>query len=260
MFLNLGQKIYTLFNASSMKVNNMYTHKAEQHYFDLYYPIITDHLAPNSRILDIGCQNGRFTIPLANEGHKLTATDIDDEYFDFIKSHLEDSSSVEFAKEEITTTLSSQPQDHFDSILCVELLYTMKNTSELLNGLAKLMKPNGLLITSHRTLGFYVYRYLKEKNFKDLHKVMDNKHPAFNCQTAEEIRKIYTQAGYQVEEIKPIGMFSGFSKDPFSFIANPELLNPTELNNLLELENSPQLQSLFMNNARYLLVVARINK
>lgn len=237
----------------------MYTHKAEQHYFELYYPTIKQYLAPHSNLLDIGCQNGRFTIPLANEGHTLTATDIDDTYFEFIQSHISDSKSINFHKEQIIKSISRLPQGHFDGILCLELLYTMHNTPELLRGLLKLIKPKGLLITSHRPLGFYIYQYIKEKNFRALFQMLNDKHPAFNAQTPEALRELYTKAGYYVEEIKPIGMFSGFSKDPFLSIANPELMEPSHLDNLSKLESNPQLQSMFANNARYLLVVARAN-
>ena len=249
-----------MFGKRNTKVNNMYTHKAEQHYFDLYYPSIQSRITPNSTILDIGCQNGRFTIPLANAGHSLTATDIDDQYFEFIKSNVDPDLQVEFYKEKIEKTISRAAEDHYDCILCLELLYTMKNTAELVTGLRTLLKPGGLLVTSHRSLGYYIYRYIKERNFKDLNKILNDQHPAFNCQTPDQLETLYSNAGFEVEEIKPIGLFSGFSKDPFSFVADPEDLNDSELRSIKELELNPIYQGLFANNARYLMVHARIAK
>lgn len=238
----------------------MYTHRAEQHYFDLYYSSIANRISPNSTILDIGCQNGRFTIPLANDGHNLTATDIEDEYFDFIKGNLNKGVQVLFSKEKVTKTIKRTEQDSFDSILCLELLYTMKNTPDLLKGFGKLLKTDGLLFTSHRSFGYYIYRYIKEDNLSALDQILNDQHPAFNCQTPDQLQKIYEESGYEIEEIKPIGMFSGFSKDPFSFIADPELVDDAKLKRLQELENNEHFQSLFANNARYLMVVARVKK
>ena len=258
MIRDILNKVQGKYQKHFGKVTNMYNDLAESHYFDLYYPIIQKHLVSNSNILDIGCQYGRFTVPLANDGHSLTATDISKKYFGFIKSQLNSNASVEFHKEEIKATISREPQNQFDAVLCLELLYTMGHTAELLKDLQKLIKSGGLLITSHRTIGYYVYRYLKEKDYDNLQKILEENHPVFNAQTHEKLRAIYSTPGYEILEIAPIGMFSGSSRDPFTFISDPGSLGKVELKKLHDLENHSQLQSLFPNNARYSLVVARV--
>lgn len=239
------------------KIYNMYTYNAERHYFDLYYKHIKNHIPFSSNILDIGCQYGRFTIPLANEGHKITATDLKEKYFKFVKSNLKSSDQVEFHKEKIHETIDGHPRNYYDVILCLELLYNLTGTDEILVGLKKLLKPQGLLVTSHRTMGYYTYRYIKEKKFDSLRQILSDDHPVFNCQTPEKLKNIYKKAGLEIVTINPIAMFSGYANDPFTCILNPGKPDKKELKKLTDLENDPTLQSLFINNARYLLVIAR---
>jgi hypothetical protein len=141
-------------------------------------------------------------------------------------------------------------------ILCLELLYNLTDTAGYIKKLSVLLKPGGLLITSHRSKGYYVYRFIREKKFQDVQKILSGTHHDYNCQTPEELNPIFDASQLEIKSINPIGIFSGFGKDAFSGIANPVKLNNSHKSELLTLETDNYLSKLFMNNARYLMVVA----
>lgn len=238
-------------------VFNMHKHKAEQYYFKQYINIIYDHIKSNSKILDIGCQYGRFTIPLIEKGHTLVCTDINEKYFSYVKKQLSISSNASFIKETIDDTILNQYHKEYDAILCLELLYNLNNPEQYISKLSKLLKKEGLLITSHRSIGYYGYRFLKEKNYQGFKDVLQNKHISYNALPHDELIKLYENSGYKVLKTYGIGILSGFYTDAFAGIANPQKLNEIELNDLSLLENDVNLNKMFINNARYILVIAQ---
>jgi 2-polyprenyl-3-methyl-5-hydroxy-6-metoxy-1,4-benzoquinol methylase len=235
--------------------HNMFTHKAEQFYFQEYADVILPFILPGNALLDVGCQFGRFSIPAYQAGAQVTATDIHEKYFRFINTQLGEN-SIEFRLEDIETTCKTLPESSFDIILCLELLYNLPDPQEKIEALSRLLKPGGILITTHRTAGYYVYRFIREKKFDELMQLLSNSHPNYNAQTADELNRMYHNADLRVNQITPIGMFSGFGADAFSGIANPEKMTKEEKATLFQFETNAKLYSLFGENARYWLVVA----
>ena len=66
----------------------MYSHPAEKYYAEIYLNYFLPLIPPSADILDAGCENGRFTIPLAKKGFTITATEIKSSYFDFIRANI----------------------------------------------------------------------------------------------------------------------------------------------------------------------------
>ncbi len=235
----------------------MYTHKAERFYFEEYASHILPFFQNDKSLLDIGCQMGRFTIPAANAGMKITATDIKSGFFRFIKRQLKGYTQITFRKENLHQTCKAFPPESFDVILCVELLYNLPDPAENIQKLASLLKPGGVLITSHRTPGYYIYRFVKTRDFEAINQVMEDTHPHYNAQTVEELKQMLRDSNLYVKCVEPIGMFSGFGKDAFTCFANPGKLKSEEKAALKVLETDRRLKSLFCNNARYLLAVGK---
>lgn len=237
------------------KPHNMLTSKAEQYYFLQYYRILEPLFRQDMSILDIGCQYGRFTIPAYQAGMTVTATDINQKYFRAIDKKVP-GHSISFRHETIDQSCKFLPPQSFDIILCLELLYNLPDTSEYISKLSSLLKPGGILITSHRSIGYYIYRYIREKKFQDIQKILAGTHHDYNCQTPDELQSLFVKSQLEIQSINPIGVFSGFGKDAFSGIANPDRLTDFFKTELQKLETDLYLSNLFMNNARYLMVVA----
>ncbi|MDY0103881.1 MAG: methyltransferase domain-containing protein [Lentimicrobium sp.] len=240
-----------------MPPHNMFTHKAEHFYYEEYYHYISPYLLKGQKLLDIGCQMGRFTIPAASAGMNVTATDLKKSYFRFISKKINGKGNVEFRHETLDQSLENLPADYFDVILCLELLYNLPDPQQNIKKLSKLLKPGGVLITSHRSLGYYLYRYAKEKNFNAARLILDDKHPDYNAQTVQSLTIMCGEAGLELMRMAPIGMFSGFGSDAFSGILNPAKLVDEHKDELFQIETNPALVELFANSARYNLMIAK---
>lgn len=252
----LLRKVIGKIRQLTRKSHNMYLHPAEQYYFDVYWSYIAPYLQSPSYILEIGCQHGRFTIPMARIGHRIEATDINSKYFSSVRKKLGNNRQVNFHEETIRQSLISQSVEQFDCVMCIELLYILPDYRELMSSFGEKMKKGSLFIGSHRTLGYYTYRLLGEQKIDEAVKIIDGKHPQFNATDEEQLRKQYEALGFKILLMKPIGIFSGLLKDPFTRVADPGKMGTMEREKLKKLETDPQLQSLFFNNARYILIIA----
>ena len=96
--------------------HNMFKHKAERFYFEEYYRIIQPYLIKDNKLLDIGCQNGRFTVPAAKAGMTITSTDIKKTYFSFIEKQIP-ASHIDFRLEGIDESMDLLPKSHYDVVL-----------------------------------------------------------------------------------------------------------------------------------------------
>lgn len=237
--------------------HNMFTHQAERFYYEEYNHYISPYMIQGQNLLDIGCQMGRFAIPAALAGMNVTATDLRKSYFRFISKRIEGRGNVEFRQETLEQSLKNLPQNHFDVILCLELLYNLPDPLQNIQKLSTLLKPGGVLITSHRSPGYYLYRYIGEKNFDAARLILDAKHPDYNAQTVGELSQICSKAGLKLLQLAPIGMFSGFGSDAFTSILNPAKLSENQKKELLRLETNADLIHLFPNSARYNLMITK---
>lgn len=256
------KKFKNFFLRILQKPHNMHRHSAEQYYFSIYWHYMFPFLEKCHKILDIGCQKGRFTIPLIELDKYVVATDIFHEYGQYIQRYIKQNMPQKehlftYRCESINQTLENLTPNTFDAVLCLELLYNLPSGENYLSGLGALVKPEGYLITSHRTAGYYIYRYLKERDYTALLQIMQNSHPYYNWQTAEQLQHIYQSIGFRVLGCYPIGMFSGFGRDPFAVIANPARLSKKWKDHLFEAETAEQMKALFINSARYIFIIGQ---
>lgn len=257
MKISFTRRVINFMKYRLLPPHNMFTHKAERFYYEEYSHYISPYLVKGQNLLDIGCQMGRFTIPAALAGMNVVATDLRQSYFRFISKRIEGRGNVEFRHETLEQSLNNLPANHFDVILCLELLYNLPDSLQNIQKLTTLLKSGGVLITSHRSPGYYIYRYIREKNFEAARLILDAQHPDYNAQTAEELTEICRKLGLNLMQLAPIGMFSGFGNDAFSGISNPAKLTEAQKNELFRLETNSGLIRLFRNSARYNLMITK---
>lgn len=251
--MNLRKRIKNFIRYRLIPPHNMLTHAAEQFYYQEYAEIILPYFQEGKSLLDIGCQHGRFTIPAVRSGMIVTATDINPKFFRSIRKHT-GNHSVQFRHESLQESVERLSESSFDIVLCLELLYNLQDTSENIRKLSRLVNPGGVLITSHRTYGYYIYRFIREKNFDAVGQIIHGNHPDYNAQNKAELMNFYASAGLDVKNITPVGMFSGFGSDAFSGIANPSKMTEGHKNKLKSLERDKLLQGMLGESARYWLI------
>jgi 2-polyprenyl-3-methyl-5-hydroxy-6-metoxy-1,4-benzoquinol methylase len=257
MLLKFARKIKGFVLYRLMPPHNMFTHPAEKYYYQQYNHYISGYFERGKSLLDVGCQMGRFTIPAAIAGMHVTATDIRTTYFKYISKHLNRRGNVDFRHETLEKSLSELENKKFDVVMCLELLYNLSEPENNFKALSRLVKPDGVIITSHRTPGYYLYRFIREKKYTEAGMVLSKNHPYYNAQTPAELSSWCSDSGLELISLVPVGVFSGFGSDAFTGIANPGKLNSEQAKQLNELETNAELQKLFINNARYMLLIAR---
>jgi 2-polyprenyl-3-methyl-5-hydroxy-6-metoxy-1,4-benzoquinol methylase len=233
--------------------HNMHEDPGEAYYLDQYLTVLAPLLGRPRRVLDVGCQFGRFALPLAAQGHDVVGTDIDADCLAYIAAR---SPRVDLRLESAEETAGRPPGSDFDLILCLELLYVLPAWETILAGLAHQLGPTGRLAASHRSQGYYIHRLLREHRYDELDQVLAGRHPALNAQSPDELRAAYAAADLEVESITPIGSFSGIAVDPFAAVNDPSRLAAADRQRLQRYESDPAVTAGFMTSARYLLVVA----
>jgi 2-polyprenyl-3-methyl-5-hydroxy-6-metoxy-1,4-benzoquinol methylase len=231
----------------------MHTDDGEQFYLDEYLAVLDPLLVTPRRILDIGAQFGRFTIPLVAAGHDVVATDIDPACIAYLRQHAPQAQVVQESVEQTTGRRWEQP---FDIVLCLELLYLQPDWKQVLRGLVSAVAPAGRLVVSHRSQGYFVHRMLRDRDFDGLDLVRSGRHGALNAQAPDDLESVYAELGLQLDSVTGIGVLSGIAVDPFAAITDPTRLSRSERARLHRLETDPVLNKRFIDSARYLLVVA----
>jgi SAM-dependent methyltransferase len=225
----------------------------EQYYYEQYVAVLEPMLERPRRVLDVGCQYGRFLVPLTEQGHDVTGTDIDADCLARLHDRLP---GAKLRQESAETTAAAAPAQPFDLILCLELLYLIPDWQDIIAGLGRQLAPGGRLLASHRPIGYYIHRLLHERRYDELEQLLAGRHPALNAQTPEALRAAYSEAGLTVTNIAPIGAFSGIHVDPFAALTDAGRLTAAQRAALMRLETDPDLSARFADSARYLLVVA----
>lgn len=118
---------------------------------------LKNHLKPESYILDAGGGPGRYSIALAELGHKLYLLDISEEQLDLAKIKIKASG----VKDNITKIekmdicdMQKIPDNTFDAVLCLggALSYVREKHIQALKELIRVAIPKGLLFVSVMSL------------------------------------------------------------------------------------------------------------
>lgn len=239
--------------------HNMHSSTAERYYHERYASVLAPHLKERLQVLDIGCQYGRFTIPLIQQGHTVTGTDLNAKYEPYIRRKIGGPSRFEFRQEDILTTLKSLEPARYDLLLCTELIYLFKDQEPLLRGMQNLLKPGGILAVSHRSRGHYLYKALSKGHFSTAQSVAESGQAGhFLGQYPQELQKLYAKVGQKTLDMQGIGILSGVKGyDPWGNWLDPGKCSDYKRRVLASMESDPDLQSVLMSNARYIFVISQ---
>lgn len=129
--------------------------------FELTTRRLAKHLAPGTRVLDIGGGPGRYTIWLAAQGHRVTLADLVPELLDEARAHISEmgmDDAVEDVVQADVCELGRWPDASFEAVLCLGPFYHLPEPSrrkQAATELARVMKPGGWLFVAFMPrLGF----------------------------------------------------------------------------------------------------------
>lgn len=95
-------------------------------------------------ILDVGCGGGLVCEPLARLGSKVTGADADEQAIAVAKEHAKDNG----LKIKYENKPAEDIKQTFDVVLALEIIEHVKNPTEFVQSISKLVKSDGLVIFS----------------------------------------------------------------------------------------------------------------
>ncbi len=238
---------------------DMYENSGEQQLGELYLGRIEQTIRSEKpgvplEILDAGCQAGRLAIPLALAGHQVTGVDTSGVGLRRAKRHARETGvRLKLLRADLGRWLPEQSPDRFDAALCAEVLYLRKNYRELLAGLVRVVKTDGLLFVSHRPSGYYLAESFEHRHWDSVRTLLRGPEGMvlgsyYNWQDGKDLERLYQNLPVKVLSIVPIGELNR--------LPAPEELDATGR----DLLRQAQDQERFKDSGRYLLVSLKKGK
>jgi 2-polyprenyl-3-methyl-5-hydroxy-6-metoxy-1,4-benzoquinol methylase len=248
---------------------NMMSAPDEPYYANQYWHVISpqlEKLPENSKILDLGCSQGRLTIQAAKQFSKgqIQACDLSQDAITSAKSFAEQHSvrNIDYQVSSISDCLAKIAPNSFDAVMMTEVTFFHPGWTKDFPKLLQTLKPSGLLVMSFRSQFFNALSVVKNKMWNHAETVLRSREgmifgnsASFSWQTSDEIKRLFAQSKLEILDLRGIGIASGIPGDPHASIAQPSKLSEGEKKQLMELEL--ELGKTVPDAGRYMLVVAR---
>ena len=243
-----------------------YDDPAEQFYARIYLRYLFERIDAEFRhqqikILDVGCNTGRLSSPLARAGHHVTGIDPSRFHLKRAEAHARSVGvRCRFLKGDGFRHVRHMPGESFDLALSTEVLYQRPDFRDDLCELLRIVRPGGLLATSHRTSFFYLARAIREKDFQAAEFILSHSEGAlwgsyFNWQSPRELKALYQELGADSLLMRPIGIFTGNGGDGMAALCDLGKLGDRDREGIFEIEGYDSDE--FAALGRYLLVIGR---
>lgn len=249
--------------------HDMFRLPDEQFFGGIYLKKIMDKLSyhfkqTDIKIVDLGCGQGRLLVPLALAGYDITGVDFTKESIQSAENNLKlKNLNAKLICEDIGKFLASTDSYAYNVVLCLEVLYLMKDAESILKDTIRILKKGGLLIVSLRTKYHTVLHMLNSKYYQRALKLAKAPEDSFltkddfNAFTKEGAIAMLSRLGIKNIECFGIGVVSGIDGDPQGRFVLPSSLNTKEKEGLFKLEN--ELSCDFADCGRYILVSGEKN-
>lgn len=238
--------------------------QADEEFFALIY---LHHIRNNIRevfgdgkisIFDAGCGQGRLSLPLAEDGHRLTGMDFTPQALETAKKRVaEKQLKIEFIHGDLEKDLANLRDRKYDCVIATEVLYMVRNYKSVIRELSSLLVPGGLFILSLRSRMYYTLHKLMRGEINEAyHILLKNENfineGSLNCFSIDEIKEMMAENGIRLLNLTGIGVLSGIEGDPQALITRPSNLPQDERKLLFEMELSAGRA--YPENGRYILV------
>ena len=248
---------------------NMVTAPDEPYYLEQYWCVLSEHLPSlqeGSLVLDLGCGQGRLSLRLASlfPNSKILGCDLSDQAIVAATTFAEEREikNASFVTQSISEFLATTTPSSVDLIIFTEVTFFYANWRSDLPSILRSLKSGGVLVLSSRTQYFDGLCLVKHGMWENVEMLLGarngrifNSSVEYTWQTSCEIRNILSEAGFELADIRGIGVCSGILGDPLADVCIPSELSDAERNSLMKLEI--ELGRGVIDGGRYMLAIAR---
>lgn len=128
-----------------MKTKYEFTRYADIKRLHFILEAIRKHVGSTGRVLDVGCGNGVITRFIGSHGYDVLGIDVSDKTIAKATA-LNTLPNVQFQVKSAEDLVADG--EHYDAVICSEVLEHLNNPSLLLTELHKAVKPSGILVVT----------------------------------------------------------------------------------------------------------------
>ena len=226
--------------------------------------ILKDYPERTARVLDLGCGQGRLSIPISFFCKEVTAVDFTPEVINLAKQYSikHGCNNVSFVLSDILPYIKKIDKPYADVILLIEVTFVLPSYKETLKEIFRILKPGGTLFAAFRSQYFNILHSVRNKKWEDARKVITQNegylwgdNTWLSWQTENGIISLLEEIGYNQVNCAGIGVCSGIKGDPLTAVVWPSLLTKDEQKELLDIEI--KIAETYANCGRYILAIAK---
>ncbi len=257
---------------STMNAYDMLAQPDESFYAQQYLHFIIPELErrfPNrdTTLLDLGCGQGRLTLPLARwceeNGGTVTGIDLTPSAVAKAQQYAGEQRlrNVVFVNQDAIEFVRAATDRSADAVVFTEVTFFMPSYREVLKELGRVLKPGGVAFIAFRSQYYNLLQLALMRNWEKAKHCLTQREGnifggpvGFAWQTVEDIHGVLEQVGLRVLRLFGIGVLSGVKGDARGAIIHPAALLPEEQKALMEIECAAAEQ--YAACGRYILTVA----
>jgi len=226
----------------------------EPYYANQYLHWILPELSsrfPDRRaeILDLGCGQGRLSIPLAEwcatGGGRVTGVDLTPSAVEKARGRAaaRGLSNVTFHQGDARGFARGLAEASANALLLLEVTFFLPTYRDLLREMARLVRPGGVLFVSFRSQYYNLLQTVwswrldgAEMALREREGYLWGEPVWYTWQTPEDIRGLFQDLGLRLLGLRGIGVCSGLEEDPHGAIIRPSQLPPEDQDRLMAIE------------------------
>lgn len=254
-----------------MNEYNMVTQPDEPYYAAQYLRFILPELerrfpGHRTQILDIGCGQGRLSLPLADwcaeAGGKVIGADLTPAAIALAQHYAADQGvrNVTFVHRDAVEFMREAADASADAVVFTEVTFFMPAYRDVLKEIGRVLKPGGVAFIAFRSQYYNLLQLAWLRDWANAKRCLVERHGNIfgtiwhGWQTVEDIPPLLAKFGLRVLRLYGIGVLSGIMGDARAEIVHPALLAEEEQKAMMEVECAAAEQ--YVACGRYMLTVA----
>ncbi len=216
-------------------------------------------------ILDLGCGQGRLSIPLASwslkRGGEVRGVDLAGPALEKARQRAQGLANLRFQEADLLEFLQSEQESSADVVLLIEVTFFLPRWKEVLGGIVRVLKPGGVSFVAFRSQYYNLLQTVWSWRWEGAQMALERGEgylwgePVwYTWQTTDQIRRLYRKLGLSSPRLLGIGICSGLEEDPHGTIIRPSQLSEKEQDLLMEIEC--RAAEAYAGCGRYILAIA----